>query len=194
MFKCDYCNVKFTRDFNRKRHMKKEHINMTRVYVCRFCDQSFASPTDLINHRTTHAETVKDYKLEKSAFKGMLRQYRRTYEDIITLNEAFEMDKIPKRTLVKYLLEEIGPIQTSICYCIQFKKLGAEGQLANITELVMRSFMQRIFNMGDLEELEEEAFSCFEQRIDDFVHNGSGWIVNEVLYSEISVSKIPALN
>lgn len=137
-----------------------------------------------------------NYKLKKTVCKGMIKQYkyRRAYEDIITtLYEAFEKDKIAKRNLIEYLLqeeeEEMRSIRISIRYRIQFKKLDADGELANLTKLTIRDPMKRISNIDDLEEIEQDVFTHLEQRINNFVQNDSGWIVNEVLYSEILVKK-----
>lgn len=52
-FPCELCSQVFTRDANKKRHMKVVHCGV-KAYNCSYCDRSFGKAETLKHHVMTH--------------------------------------------------------------------------------------------------------------------------------------------
>ena len=271
-FVCTTCGIKFARKFNRDRHMRLSHNNITQVFDCTFCGAFFNTVEKLQQHREQHKPST-GFVVKDSAFRKKCVVYRKTYDEkMLTLENAFNADKDDMLQLITFEVGERKSMKMGVIYHVEFARIQPQlGGAAGDNEDVVNLSGERETNeMGEREtgeggeqvtegengphvdeageenenegeeeneneserenENEEEDISAainvaedlyevclrapstlvttstniahvlqtarhyIQNRVDDFIENGSGWRLNAVICADIEIGTCAALN
>ena len=194
-FECDYCKKTFSRKWNRDRHTEANHINnVKQVFVCAFCGEVFPNFNGLKTHRLGHAPS-NGFVLFNSALNRSAIIYRKTYGDVTvqTIEEAYSRDKKELRQLLLFELTNKKIIKASVIYKLEFTKEDENGD-DNTYEICIRRPMEILFNTHQIGKFLFLAKSHADGRVDDFIENGSGWRLNEVLCTDLEINVCKSLS
>lgn len=253
---CDICGVRFSRRYNRDRHVILAHNNVVPVHDCSFCGAVFDSGVKMREHRERHKPTT-GFEERQSAYRKKCVILRKKYnKKKVTFENAFNEDKLDMIRLLKYEVGNRNSLKTGIIYHAEFIRLSPQigGANENAEEeseddqveqsmendQVEQSMEDAVETMresntkedGDEEEFEIEdneaaktidmsesryeiclrapsvtltlttnvanvvhnAARSIQNRIDDFVENGSGWRLNQILYVDVELQNCSPLN
>jgi hypothetical protein len=243
---CTVCGMKFSKIFNRNRHVMRKHNNIVPMYTCNFCGAAFDDSKKLKQHRERHKPTT-GFEVKDSAFRKKCVIYRKLYDKKMpTLENAYADDK---EDMEKVILYEIGArkaMKLSIIYHVEFIRLRPQiGGAADDEDnpIASTSGLQRPnaedndddsddsiidFREGNQEEensdeednidmslaedADEEIFEVclrapaamltmatnvrhtmqtargiISSRLDDFIENGSGWRLQNVMCVDLEI-------
>ena len=199
VFHCPHCAVVFTRKFNRDRHVNVEHNHITIVHSCVFCGAVFNTIAALRVHRKNHQPTT-GFEVFASAHKKKCVIFRKSYESIMAdLNSSFLNDKEDIYKLLRYELANRNSMKTSIVFYAEFTKFNGtneNGEEADRTryQVCIRSQSCLLTNEGDILNLMDSSLQSAQNRIDDFIENGSGWRLDEIVCTNIEIGNCRPLN
>lgn len=192
---CPQCSVKFVRKYNRDRHVLREHSHANLVHTCDLCSGVFRSVKKLKEHRMTHVPST-GFEVRVSAFKRTCVSYRKTYgKKMKTLEQAFQNDKEEMFDVLRHELNSKKYIKAAIIWHAEFlKPLEEFGGSFQRYVVCLRGKTQQINNKKDIQRCIFASRMAAETRIDDFVEQGSGWVLDELLHVDIEVGNCPPLN
>lgn len=195
-FTCPKCSTTFAKKHNRDRHMIRIHVNLNLVHTCDFqkCTRVFKTVKKLKKHRLTHKPS-NGFEIRKSAFRKTCISYRKTYkEKMETLVKVFFQDSVEMFDILNYELNQKKNIRASIIWHGEFLKPLDDSNNIQRYVVCLRSQSQQLFNKRDIRNCLTNARKTAQNRIDDFIENGSGWVLDEILYSDIEIGGCPPLN
>lgn len=195
-FACPQCSVLFTRRANRDRHVVRIHTNANLVHPCNICGNVFDSVQKLKNHRLTHKPS-NGFRVLQSAFRKTCVIYRKTYEKKInTLDMAFNEDKIEMYDVLQHELNTKRSIKAAIIFHGEFlSALEANSQITQTAQIIcFRCNTEQIYHNSNIPRFLRHARLQAQRRIDDFLGNGSGWILDEILATDIEIGTCAPLN
>lgn len=194
---CFECGATFSRKGDVARHYRSVHINEKLVHQCVLCGSVFYNATDYKNHKTSHQPQNSEFKLLSSAFRKNCVIYRKTYsEKMETFDKAFLSDKDQMEELLKYEVNMKKSSKASIIWIAEFyKPLDLISSTdAQTCVLYLRTSTAHLCNVAEVDVFIRDARNVAQQRIDDFVENGSGWVLDEILSADIEIGSCAALN
>lgn len=199
-FRCQYCEVWFTRNNDCVNHEKRFH-QIKRVFSCTHCDQYFDSSDELNNHSQEHIITETSFKLFKSAFNGLTEIFRK-----VVVNDP----KYPDPSTIfarKDLLKEIvnlmifQAIKRKSCYFTitvhsVFVKYDLQGDVSESFPYITNTGSQKIsfaFNRVNMLHTLVNNIKDVQKRLEDFAENGSGWTLIDIPYIDLTFTTLKAL-
>ena len=192
-FACPTCGVAFGRKYHRDRHYNRVHNHVQRVYDCSHCGRVFNTRKEVQEHRLTHVPTTCFTEL-RSAFNRKCVIYRNVYvTQMKTLEEAFARDRIDLKVLLTHLVDNNDTIKAALVYSAEFIKSTGDDTEEEY-ELKLRAPTATLHNKADVRHYIKTSKEIIAQRIDDFLQNGSGWRLQEILYCDIEIGKCGSLN
>jgi hypothetical protein len=194
-FTCPQCDANFTRKSNRDRHVAKVHTNNNLAHVCTLCGSVFENVSALKEHREAHIPTT-GFVLIESAFRKTCEIYRKIYDKKMrTLEESFTNDLQDIKTLLKHELAKKRTIKASIIFHAEFLR-PLNHDFSNLQPYVvcLRSTARQIMTLNDIEDLAQVARLTAQERIDDFISHGSGWMLDEIVCTDIQIGACAPLN
>lgn len=187
------CTLKFTRRYNRDRHVAREHNNVVIVHSCIFCNAVFPSTKKLREHRVSHEPSTGFIEFA-SAHKKKCVIFRKAYgRQMTSFKECVNGDQSDIYRLLKYELSNRYTMKVSLVYYTEFIKLaggeneGEQDSNERRFEVCLRAPNLLITQEGEILGLIENSEKVVQQRIDDFLENGSGWLFGEVLCTNIEI-------
>ena len=194
-FVCNICNTGFSRKSNRDRHVARIHNTIQPIYSCNFCGATFAGVRQLHKHRRAHAPITQFVPIA-SALKQNCVIFRKTYASgVDNLELPFTTDKADIHKLLRWQLEMKKSLKVSLVYHIEFMKDdGASENEPTVYELCIRKPADTITHEHEINKIIVACQDYCRQRVDDFIENGSGWVLNEVLATDIELGTCRALN
>ena len=201
------------------KHEKTAHQKsiVTHIYTCGMCKFGSSSPVEIKQHRQAHlnqsnfggggevnvgASTsgeqsrhkMENFILVQSAHNRKCEIFRFIFpEEVVFSTQAHEMI-VPK--LVEFLqrkLEEHKLMKVMIVLNLEMIQVGEDGEPENVIHVPFRATMMKIMPLRTIAPLLENAFMEIEHTIDEFLHRGSGWIVNDVLFLDVEIVECRAL-
>jgi uncharacterized protein with PIN domain len=194
-YACPQCAAVFTRKPNRDRHVVRLHTNANLVHTCTLCGLVFNSVSNLKKHRNEHEPTT-GFVLLESAFRKTCTLYRKVYlEKMKTLEQSFANDLKDIKTLLEHELLKKRTIKASIIFHAEFLR-PLDHDLSNLHPYVvcLRSSAKQLMSSKDISEFAQQARITAQERIDDFLSHGSGWMLDEIICTDIQIGACPPLN
>ncbi len=195
--RCPVCEAVFSRRYDRDRHYKNRHINSNCVHQCALCGGIFSTIFHLKKHRKTHQVDSGNFVISEKAFRKKCIIYQKIYkEKMETLDAAFEGDKTEMKKILLYEIETKRSLKASIVFHAEFLKPVDAGGDDNPDSYVLRlrTKTSHLCNKYEIDIFLENARQKADERIDDFVHQGSGWILDEIIQTDIEIGACASLN
>jgi hypothetical protein len=200
-YKCPQCEVSFSRPFNRERHFKRVHNNVTLVHDCAFCGAVFNRGSKLLTHLEIHTPAT-GFEVYKSAFRKKCIIYRKRYTNIVeTLEKSFQQDKDEIFTLLKFETERRKHnLKLSIIFHAEFTREvnfnidNGEGDRNSNIQICLRSPARLITNDTEIHRCMLQNRTYIQDRIDDFLENGSGWTLDGINMTDLEIGNCASLN
>ena len=194
-YQCPECTAVFTRKPNRDRHVTRVHRNVNLVHECSLCGIVFDNVFKLKEHRNSHEASTEFVELE-SAFKRNCIVYRKIYDQKMkTLEQSFANDVADMQTLLELEIVKKKTIKASIIFHAEFLR-PLDHDLSNLQPYVvcLRSSARQLTSKEDISHFVQVARATAQERIDDFISHGSGWILDEIICTDIQLGACPPLN
>ena len=192
MFSCPVCKALFTRKFTRDRHVGTTHNNIKPIYTCSLCGGVFKGVKNLQDHRRQHTAITRFIPII-SAMKKNCIIYRKSYEKKMdSLELAFHSDKPDITELLKSELSLKQTLKATLVYHIEFMKDndGAE----RLYEMCFRRAATELQNLHDIPSFIAGSNEECQTRVLDFIENGSGWIFQEIISTDVEIGGCRPLN
>jgi len=196
-FPCFQCDAVFSRKAHVQRHYNRVHTNQNLVHECALCGSIFNSAHFLKQHKLEHTPTNSEFTILQSAFKKKCIIYRKTYpEKMETLDKSFYKDKDEMLTLLKYEVATKKSVKASIIFHAEFIKAVDLAGCINPTsyDICLRTTTSHLCNIEEINIFLLDARNNAQQRIDDFVENGSGWTLDQIIATDVEIGSCRALN
>lgn len=194
MYNCPRCSASFSRSYNRDRHLNATHGLSQVVPTCSLCGASFTQLKQLKQHRLTHIPST-GFALLRSAFNRNCIIYRKIYQKKITSYiEAYASDQNDIKILLDHETNKKRNLKVALIANCEFLKYDGDGTLIDTYEIRIRTSSWLIRGTRDIREFQNHAYTYINGRIQDFEENGSNWILDEILYSDLEIGQCRALN
>ncbi len=204
---CRPCNRKFSRPSALKRHEKLLHSGAGAVFLCGMCDKTFGNKEVLREHRRIAHAFTSDFVLQGSAHNSACELYRLVFPQAIkTLDEALHYANKRAKNLLIHLVKRRQLVKASFAISLRFAKPdfrpqdddgGVDGREGDeVITMVLRS-KQNTLNTMDFPHFRESIISMHQHIIttfDDFVENGSGWVLVDCLSFDVGVGQCASLS
>jgi DNA polymerase type B, organellar and viral len=194
-FKCLQCSANFASKFSRDRHILRIHTNANLIHQCAICGNVFPTVKELKIHRKTHVPPT-GFTIVASAFRKTCVLYRKTYEERMeTLAQAFLNDKEDISKVLEHEVNRKKSIKASLIFHAEFLR-DPDGTGKNVESYVvhLRSRTIQIYSIEIISSFMHNAQITAQNRIDDFLEHGSGWVLDEILCTDIEIGGCPPLN
>ena len=202
LFKCNSCRATFSRKDNLVRHSKFAHFGGEEtnrdVFLCGMCDDFFDTKEKLILHRNATHKIHKKFHLVASAHNRACQLYRLNFPaDVRIITDAIKYARKKAFLLLKYLLSVHHMIKTSFVLTCRFAQsttqedVGAEGK-----EVITMNFRSRVTTVNEMQMNKATITSMFSHIIksfEDFLQNGSGWILVDCIAFDVEMGKCLSL-
>ena len=193
-FPCRQCPAIFTRAYHMRRHVESMHNNVRPVLDCLLCGAYFHKLSDLRNHRRMHRPST-GFKLLRGAFTNNCTIYRKIYpEKMESLQKAFVLDHNDIVSLLNYVVLNKKLIKASVIVTAEFVKMSALQEVEEIYKICFRTPASTLRNLNDVADFVQSGKRYIAARVDDFVAHGSGWILDEILFTDVELGTCRALN
>ena len=189
--KCDFCEQKFTRNSDKKRHIQDFH-SIQRTFKCPHCTSKFLSFVQLKDHLKEHLYTPQLFFIHKKAFNNITVIYRHISEKI-SLESAFnENIRSELQTIIESeTIKRQRLILKLACYVV-FVTLNIEGGVDKQIESCFQSRKQQISVSGlsSSNFILRQCIQDLSRRIENFEDLGSGWSVERITKIDINFSSL----
>ena len=192
-YECPDCDAKFTRKANRDRHYKNVHSFEKMVHQCTICGNVFDDVPSLQEHRLTHEQPGVFVKI-KTAFRGTCVIYRKTYsEKMKTLEMSFQNDREDISDVLTHELSLKRVVKAALVFQPVFIRPREDGTLI-LYPMLIRTHTRQVNSTLDIDSFLTGARQYSQNRIDDMLENGSGWILDSIGFTDICLGSCSPLN
>ena len=193
---CPHCSCKFRRKYDRDRHVSLRHaIEDGAVYDCAICGMVFRNATALHTH-IVHHEPDTDYKIvaEEDLFEGSCRTYRKVYiPPLASLELTLGRDYEHLNTVLTKEAAEKKHAKCSMVIVAEFVKMDVNN-IESIINMPIRSKTFPITVHQVYTVFIEQAQREINNTIEDFVNNGSQWVLNAIFRNDLQVARCRPLS
>ena len=192
-YACGMCGITFTRRHSRDVHVSRKHGTTIRHYECAICGNVFQSVSNLRAHRDTH-QFNSEYVRIDTHFNQSCITYEKIYEHgVASIQTSLSADIDAISNLLSFEAKMKKYIKYSIITYCEFIKLdGDEVENANI--IIMRAPTASLIQNGSPLKDIKRGERIIIQRVEDFINNGSNYILNAVIKTRVEVAKCRSLN
>ena len=199
---CDDCPRTFSRKDALKRHRETMHRGGRQLLFCGLCTKTFAERDDLLKHKMENHQLRSSFYMLQSAHKKACQLYRLNLPDnIVMMNDAIKFFRSKLSLLTKYLLAEKKFMKISLCLALRFAKpdfrpqdeqmVGLEG--SEVITINLRSSTSLLMLADNVDKVLHRLTREVDIACEDFVQNGSGWVLVDCLYLDLQVAQCAPL-
>lgn len=189
-FKCEECGIAFIRRDNRNKHMIRLHNNPGRVYDCAICGAIFNLPSELHEHIIQHEPDPEYRNLHAvETHGGSCRTYRKVYlPPIASIDLTLGRDHANINNVLTREAAEKKHAKCSIVLTAEFVKMDGE-DVENVINIPVRSktFTFTVHQVYTV--FIEQAQREISQTVEDFIQNGSQWVLNAVFRTDLEIAR-----
>jgi hypothetical protein len=161
------------------------HQNVEIIHQCVYCAAIFNSVAKLKEHRKSHQPRT-DFQVYQSAHRQKCVIWRKIFrEEKETIEQAFNEVKVELFKLLGFELVQRKNIKTSICYHVEFLKTDDDRQIR--FPMCLRGPSKLLVSDADIKDMVFSSKRIADQRVDDLIHNGSGWALDCVLFVDVEL-------
>ena len=192
-FTCPDCGKQFTRLYNMRRHRDNAHSGaVALLYQCGLCSLSFRSEEHLKRHRRlAHRFSTASFRVKATAHKQacqVLSLYLPRRIKRVEAANAYAFPKIYAELRRRLLLDK--SFKYAIILHVELIKLAEDGQTVEESAVFpFRSLYQRVSSQKQAIKSLYENCSFIEDAVVEFLHRGSGWIINDIMTMELEFAR-----
>ena len=173
--------------------------------MCGLCLAKFGKGSELRAHRALHRLQT-DFRLENSAHDSACELWRLDLPaDVRTLEPAFAIIYGKIKDLLQHKIEEKKYFKAGVILTCKFIKVNPEEEEeeeeeeqvegVNVCHIPFRSTRCVQMHVGvDADAFLHDWMYQTDVLVDEFLHNGSGWILDDVLVCDVQISQCRPLN
>jgi len=193
-FICETCGVSFSRYDNLKTHIAKKHQAKER-YPCFICRRTFQSTEELQSHRDSAHPAEPNFHKYQHAHRQACEVYSYIFKADPSPVFQEKVDIImPKAIqLLRRLLAEKKFIKAAFIVVVEFSRNDDPGGPPTIITTPLRSKTEMFLISTVLEEVVMKMFSFITITFEDFLENGSGWILLRCSHFDVEIYKCKPL-
>lgn len=202
---CPHCNAKFGWPSSLKRHISQIHfgdqINF-KAFPCGICGQRFNNKDELLKHRAEfHTNNIGKFETRQCAHGRQACNFRLVYPaQIKTMDEAFFFSLSNMRKLINSCLDEMKHFKIAFIINVELEQRGDDDEVIRSEVFPFRAESFQVVPMMHLLEknahkkLIARAMGDMERNLDEFIYQGSGWIIVRPLFMDAEVVRIQPLS
>ena len=183
-FACHHCEKKFLKNHRRKLHEKTCDLNPNRKKTNRKVPKQTG--------RGKKVTSSSKFILHETAFDGFINDWRYHFSDhngdfvknpVYAINNAISVEV---RNLLKEMIEngEIGGFKWYLALQISFHKVSDETVVTDPPPW-FRTHPKISFSSLNLDDKMEEAYQILMAQIDEFLTEGSGWVIEKPIILDV---------
>lgn len=187
-YDCPFCPSTFARSDSRARHINRFHGAVPPVYPCIICGFAFNNVQALHQHIEGHAPQV-DFE-RREAMDGGGHVYRKYYvpataslELTLGRDHATLCDILAHEAVIKRYAK------CSLSVMVEFVKVAPDGTVEKSATIYLNSKTFVLTLYQDYEYFIRRCHAEIVVNAEDFVQNGSDWIMHAVYRTEMLVAK-----
>jgi hypothetical protein len=162
------------------RNARKTTIEKAINEIRSVMNREFEKEVNLFNNIEVEPREEKrkvEIKLAERVWHDAIKKFTIDIEEPIhTIDEFFKQYDKNVKSIIKKLLDKKDALKIRYTFWINFKKNTLDGDIYNTFSFSTTT--ERVHKLHDLEEIHEEIIGKLNEKIDNFVHLGSGWILN----------------
>ncbi len=202
--KCPHCDSKFAWVQSLNRHIRIHHgeneHNPT-AFSCGVCRARFASRQELDQHRQErHNDESNEFIMRESAHRRQSQVHRLVFpHSVRTLDEGFFFSIDQMMSLVQSSLTQLKYFKISFTMFIEMAQMGEDGEEKRVEvmafrtrTILIRPMMDLVLSGGTRQEL-ADALGDVERNVDEFLYQGSGWIVVRPVFLDAELVRVRPL-
>ena len=190
-FSCSFCAASFSRKDGLSKHIKNRHNESVKeAYYCAFCKRGFVEAEEMLLHRLSHQQelTEGEFSLINHAHNRAAQVFRLVFpEDINFLDPAMIFLEKRLENFLKTALASYPNFKAVLVINIEFVQLSEIGEICNVITVPFRTNTERVFPSTDPYKLILEWFFKIDLSVDEFIHRGSGWTINDLLFADVEI-------
>lgn len=197
---CPRCKKKFARPQNLLEHIRRYHPEGSEqlTFACGICDLCFANREEVRTHRAAEHVSSEVFVLRNSAHGKERRSYRLFFpaETVNSLEDGLAYSYIAMHRLMDSLLAEFASYKISFCLHVELHRLDEWGEICQEEVFPFQSLSARISRSPQGGGVAQEAARMvgdMERNLEEFVFQGSGWIVSRPVFLDSEVSRCDVL-
>ena len=193
---CDGCGSRFTRANDLKRHIIRKHQLqhiVKNTHVCEICKQIFDSADGVSKHIQNIHKPSRRFKVVNKALRGVACLYEKIINST-SIEEAFNKSNIKDiESVLEYEVNTKKIIKASLDISTTYVQYDHTGDVVDRVTITLRSKSLTLLMMSDFKAFILKAKEQICARADDFISNGSGWVLESVGKQRLSIAKQKSL-
>jgi hypothetical protein len=193
---CDYCGKRFCRKWYLQIHIDRIHKKRPIFYECVLCKDRFKNVKELSEHKLTHQLKSSLFQVYKSSLNSITIFRHICPQNSITVDQCFT-NKIIKgmENLVLHELNKHPVVKFSIIFGAEYILRDEYRKTVEIETFPIRTefnFISKPY-ANDICSVIHDDIATISRRVDDLVHRGSGWNLNDANYIDLEVVRVNPL-
>lgn len=194
---CKICKRKFSRKYTLNRHHTRFHSGQSLTYHCNICKKDFDILSDFEDHKILVHKPSKDFKRYNTSLQGSLEIYRKILPlKETTFDEGFDKTTVQQvKDLINYKLLYHPSYLIHFIFCAEFKlfnyTLNDDNNIIDLDSYSFKSPSGTVFYQNNRanKDCVNKLRNYLSNNIDDFMRNGSGFVLHDVLYLDVQFVK-----
>ncbi len=194
-FVCEICNAAFIRRDNYARHLATHERGEDLLrFRCGLCSKCYHRQEELEEHRRSEHVRHHDFRLEESAHHRQCQVLRAYFPDNVrTMDQALFYAYSQLQALLISSLVEMPFFKCNITLYVEMARYSEEGGLTGTEVFPFRGLGVKLSRETDLMPELRKSFGDIERHVDEFLYQGSGWVVEKPLYLEVELAQCKVL-
>ena len=188
---CNLCSPprRFSAVFNLNLHKRRMHPagdDVVKAFACGICSECFLSVEEVNQHRYQAHDQHVDFQLVESAHAKHCQLHRLFFPErrsFTQLPSILQYVARQMKALIKKLCVQFAYFRVNFTLTLEMHKLDEENRIVQVDAFAFRANSITV-TRSNLEQVDEDiARACadIERNVEEFLFQGSGWVVNRGL-------------
>lgn len=196
-YDCPQCPSVFSRSDTLQKHKRDMHTNAAPIYRCFFCENLFPSLGHLHQHTPTHAPQQQNGYNALEDLDGAGTTYSRNYLQhgpIASLELTLGLDHGLLYDILKYEAVKKRYAKCNITVIAEFVMVDLNGKVERMVTIFLKAKTFLLTLYQEYDHYIRRSHAQIAINLEDFVTNGSGWMLYAVHRTELKVAQCHPLS
>ena len=163
-------------------------------YDCQLCGLVFQNLRVLREHYAGHRDDL-EFQPHQSVFHGVVKSFTKRHgPGMDNVRETLNRNRQQIKRLIQNELNLGVALKVGIVLIANFFQFDQHDHATDQTYIPFRSTNFEVRQYEDFDDRLQDAFQQIERRIEDFQENGSGWVLHQLLRTNIEIAQTRSLN